>query len=218
MWEHYNNAATTAEGIDTMDLREATTTLLRAADIARWLKLADSYIQAFNRVPESFVLPAEHAVLKPIIESFASDTGAFAKYIRALRDANDGAAFDDLHDLYRTVDMRALQAERRARIRKAVLLLVPMMERAIEREMPYEDHLQAARFVEGRWGMMRLDHLAAERRLRNTKRLPTEERSIALERFWGDIDRALEEGHVPLGDNEEHLAEFIELLRQRRTQ
>lgn len=199
-----------------MDLREATSRLMRAHDLGRWLRLADSYIQAYNRMPDSFVLPAEHAVLQPVIASFASDTAAFAKYIRALRDGSDGGAYDDLHDLYRVVDMRALQAERRARIRKAVLLLAPELERAIKRPLPYEDQLQTARFIEGRWGAMRLDCLASERRLRNTKRLPAEERNATLQKFWQTIDKALEEGQVPLG-HEGHLTEFIDLLTNRRT-
>lgn len=189
---------------------------MRAHDLGRWLRLADSYIQSYNRMPDSFVLPAEHAVLQPVIASFATDTAAFAKYIRALRDGSDGSAYDDLHDLYRVVDMRALQAERRSRIRKAVLLLLPQLEKDVERSLPYEDQLQVARFIEGRWGAMRLDCLASERRLRNTKRLPAEERNTALERFWQGIDKAIENGQVPLGDDE-HLAELIDLLKNRRT-
>lgn len=185
-----------------MDLKSTTSWLMRNPDPARWLKLADAYIQSLHKVQEQFVLPAEHASLKPVIESFANDTNAFAQYVRALRDGADGGAYEDLHDLYRVVSMRALQNERRTRIRKATSLLLQELKKDQDRcgTFTYDQTLRVARFVEQRWGVMRLDHLAYERRLRNTRRLTSEERNIALHRFWASVDRSLDEGHVPLGD------------------
>jgi len=183
-----------------MDFREATRILMRQPDIARQLRLADSYIQAYNRMPDSFVLPADHVILKPIIEAFAANTSAFAQYIKTLRDASDSHDYDELHDLYRTIDMRSLQAERRSRIRKAVALLMPEFSRALERELTYEEQLKMARFIEHRWGAMRLAHLDQERRKHNSKRLPAEERATSLSQFWKSIETALDNGGVLLGD------------------
>lgn len=183
-----------------MDLREATNWLLRAPDIGKWLRMADSYIQAYNRIPDQFVLPREHAVLKPVIDAFALDTQAFATYIRAMRDGSEGIAYDELHDLYRTVSVRALQTQRRSRIRKAALLLVPLVEQKVGRVLRYDDEVVLAKFIEQRWGAMRMMALASARAERQDRRLPAEDRAILLEEFWRALDRKLDEGEVPLGD------------------
>lgn len=182
-----------------MDLREATRTLMRQPDIARQLRLVDSYIQAYNRLPDQFVLPSDHALLKPIIEAFASDITAFAQYIKTLRDASETHCYDELHDLYRTIDMRAMQAARRTRIRKAVVVLMPEFSKALGRELTYEEQLKMARFIEHRWGAMRLAHMDEERRKHHAKRLPAEERTTTLAQFWKSVETALENNTVPLG-------------------
>ena len=64
-----------------MDLRAATSWLMRTPDPAKWIKMVDAYIQTFNRIPNSFVLPAEHENVRAVIEAFASDTNAFAQAI-----------------------------------------------------------------------------------------------------------------------------------------
>lgn len=197
-----------------MDLRAVTNMLLRAPDVARQLKLADSYIQAFNRVPDQFVLPAKHAHLKAVIEAFASDTKAFGHYIRALRDSAEGGAYDELHELYRVVSLRAVQVERRNRIRRAVVLLLPRLQADLHQDVSYDDQTRAARFVEKRWGAMRLAAMAAERKLRRVERLSAEERAIVLDNFWRDIDNKLASGKVDLGDDAAY-QELCELLTPR---
>lgn len=195
-----------------MDFREATRTLMRQPDIARQLRLVDSYIQAYNRLPNEFVLPADHALLKPIIEAFAADTTAFAQYIRTLRDASESHDYDELHDLYRTIDMRAMQASRRSRIRKAVTVLMPEFAKELGRNLTYEEQLKMARFIEHRWGAMRLAHMDEERSKHNSKRLPAEERTTALAQFWKDIETALDNNTVPLGQ-EQYRDELLAALK-----
>lgn len=191
-----------------MDLRDATKTLLRVPDVAKWLRLADTHIQAYNRMPERFVLPADHALIKPVIEAFANDTDAFAKYIRALRDASDGTAYDELHELYRTISMRALQSERRSRIRKAVAMLARLLAAELGRQITYDEAVMVGRYVETQWGIMRIEHLSHHRRLHNTKRLTSEDRAIALASFWASIDKALDNEQLPLpSDAVQHLTE-----------
>lgn len=194
-----------------MDLRQATSVLLRDPEVARWLKLADTHILAYNRMPEQFILPADHALLQPIIETFASDTNAFAQYIKALRDASDGLAYDELHDLYRTVSLRALQTVRRARLRKAVVALIPRLNAALQRQTTADEHVRVVRFVEQCWGAMRLASMAEERRLRKTNRLSSEDRTFLLDRFWAGIDKQLDNGVVPLG-RDDAFTELVEML------
>lgn len=193
-----------------MDLRETTSYLLRTPDVAEWIKLADSHMQAYNRMPERFVLPSDHSVLKPIIEAFAADTDAFADYIRAVRDASQGIAYDGLHALYRTISLRAIQQVRRNRLRKAVLLLLPQIEAARGAPISYPLQTRVAATLEKWWGAARMMHMADEREALQKKRLKTEDRELLLDSFWADIDRQLDAGHVPLVDHS--LTELIETL------
>lgn len=179
-----------------MDLRSATMWLVRNPDPARWLRLVDSYTQSFAKLTEDFVVPAEHAHLQPIVESFANDVAAFGNYIRALRDGADGSVYDSLHELYRTVSMRAIQQERRARIRRAVDILERKLQALGVSDLGYEEQVRLARLVEHRWGGLRLEHMAAARRLRKSSRLTTEDRSVEVDRFWFNVDRHLRQSVV----------------------
>jgi len=69
-----------------MDIGEATKAILAAQSPVEWLRLADMYIMRSSQAPGEFALPAEHAVLSPVIESFRSDPNAFALYILEIRD------------------------------------------------------------------------------------------------------------------------------------
>jgi hypothetical protein len=183
-----------------MDLRETTAYLLRLPDIGAWMKLADNYIQTYNRLPERFVLPADHALLKPIIEAFASDGEAFSQYLRALRDAADGVAYDELHALYRTVSVRVLQLVRRTRLRKATLLLVPQLEPLLGRGIGYDDQQRVAKFLEQCWGAMRMAAMSEERNSQKAKHLSSDNRGTLLDDFWKQLDLQITQGTVPLGE------------------
>lgn len=181
-----------------MDLRATTTHLLNAPDIGQWLRRADNYIQAYNRMREGFTLPADHAILRAVVEAFATDAVAWAEYIRALRDAVEGTAYDDLHDLYRTVSVRALQVIRRTRLRKAVLLLQPEIENLLGRAINYTEQTQVAAGLEQIWGAARVALMSRERKELTANRLSSEERAAVLAAYWKDIDNKLAKGVVPL--------------------
>lgn len=183
-----------------MNLRDTTSHLLTVPDVGTWIRLADNYIQTYNRMPEKFVLPAEHSILLPIVESFATDTNAFADYIRALRDASTGFAYDDLHALYRTISVRALQVVRRTRLRKAVMLLLPTIEATLGRSISYDEQLFTAKFMEQAWGAERINLMNRERSSTGVKRLTTDDRSVLLDAFWTNIDKKLDAGDVVMGD------------------
>ena len=183
-----------------MELRDTTAYLLRVPDVANWLRLADNYIQAYNRMPTGFVLPADHSMLRPVIEAFAKDATAWGDYLRALRDATEGLVYDEIHELYRTVSVRALQVVRRTRIRKAVLLLLPQVEELLDRKVSYDEQMVMARMVEQDWGAQRLALLERERNALTSKRIPTEERAAILDAFWANLDKKLDKGTTMLSD------------------
>lgn len=184
-----------------MDLRDATNYLLRTPDAAVQLELADNYMQAYNKKPSKFILPAAHARLKPIIEAFASDTQAFSHYIRAVRDAHEGIVFDALQQLYRRVNGRAMQRTRRVKQDKALLVWKPYMEAKLGRKIPYSDRRRVEEYIEQAWGKMRLAALAEERALRRTNRLAREDEEIFLESYHKHFDMELDAGRLPLPEN-----------------
>jgi hypothetical protein len=195
-----------------MDLKEKTTKLLHDPAVGKWMRLADNYMQAYNRMPDSFVLPAEHADLAPIIRHFAKDATAFSEYIRALRDASEGLPYDELHEVYRKVSLRALQLQRRTRLRKAVLVMLPDVEEKLGRSTKYQEQLDIAEWVEKVWGKMRTDLMDQERKELASKRINTTDRAVLLDAFWTNIDKKLAKGIVPLADHS--VDEIVERLRK----
>ncbi len=189
-----------------MDIRSTTNRLLRDPNVVKWLKIADTHMQAYNKFPEGFVLPEAHALIGPLVSRFASDGAGFVDYIKSIRDASDGGAKEDLHDLYRTISLRYIQQGRRHRLRQAVLHLQPALAKDMGREPTVEELLLASRFIEQRWGAMRLNWMAKERKLRRADRLTSEERALTLEEFWRDIDRQLDAGKAPLGGADHYAA------------
>lgn len=185
-----------------MDLRTTTSWLLTAPDVGTWIKLADQYMQAYNKMPEQFVLPAAHSKLQPIIAAFANSPSAFVDYIRALRDGSEGLAYDDLHALYRTISVRVLQVVRRTRVRNAVLLNQPDIEAFIGRSINYDEQIEVGKFFEEEWGRDRMEAMEKERMLRRNHRLNTEERATLLEDFWRDLDQRIENKELKLTDDE----------------
>lgn len=185
-----------------MDLRTTTSWLLTAPDVGTWVRLADQYIQAYNKMPDQFVLPAAHKKLQPIIAAFANSPSAFVDYIRALRDGAEGVAYDDLHALYRTISVRVLQVVRRTRVRNAVLLNQQRIEEFIGRTITYDEQIEVGKFFEEEWGRDRMEAMEKERILRRNHRLNTEERSLILDEFWSDIDRRIESKELKLTEDE----------------
>lgn len=181
-----------------MTLKKVTLFLMRAPDAEMWLRQAYAHMKTYNDLQGNFVLPAEHAMLAPIISAFAKDAFAFAEYVKALRDGATAEGYDALHDIYRTVYTAAHQAERRPRIWRATVLLAPQLEARLGTTVTYDMKVRVARFVEQRWKAMRMAHMAADRKERKLKRLSAEDRTASLAEFWRSIDAALESGTVIL--------------------
>lgn len=186
-----------------MDLRKTTYALMRSPDLVLKLRLADSYLVTRNRMPDLFSIPAEHAELKPIIDAFATDQIAFAEYIKAIRDEFSkeikGDTYVQLNTLYRSIYSRAVQLVMRARVRKAVLTLLPELEFKLGRPVNYDSQQKVAKMLQRWWRLWRLDTMATERNSLSKKRLPRDDVQIVLDSFWTAIDKALAKGEVLLG-------------------
>lgn len=190
----YNNILPTGEDYMTT-IHELTDELLSDRAAVKWLRLADNYIQMFNKSPHEFILPREHARLKPLIEIYAHDLHGFVRYILGVRDSytHDTAAYADLHKLYRTVSTRLLQQERRHRLNAAVDKALAL------RGAPASFHTRAtwARRMEQEWGRRRLEQMKGYRDKTKRNRLSVDERTEVLDEFWSEIDNEIARGELP---------------------
>lgn len=178
-----------------MDLRAATRTILDSDEPADWLQLADMYIASFVAMPDSFVLPAQHAVLAPVVNAFYDNDVAFAEYVRALRDElPKGARRAAVHYVFRTINGRATQQVRRARMARALLVVEAMLGRKLE---PDERKRVAAK-LEQHWATRRREFLKAARGSTHKGRLTTDEQSALLKEFWDEIDAEIARRELPM--------------------
>ena len=177
-----------------MSLPELTDHLITDPHIAEKLRLADSYMLQVERMGRQFRLPSEHVVLEPIIEKYARNFPRFVAYVRELRDTVEprSSSYIALHELYRMLEVRLVQQQRRDRARRALAWL--------EKHYPKltsEQKLRWVRKVEQQWGKRRMAAMEDVRRKTLRGRLSTDERETVLEEFWQEIDQEVEKGDLP---------------------
>lgn len=177
-----------------MSLQTTTDKLLDDPAIAEKLRLADMYIRQYNESPKTFVLPRQYVEIKDVIEAFALDLTKFVRYVRACRDsvAPHSPQHRDLHDLFRTLNVRCVQQQRRDRLDQAWAWY--------ERKNPtasYDQKVRWRRKLEQQWGKRRLAVLAEARRNTENRRLSLAEMDEILAKFWAEIQQEITEGKLP---------------------
>ena len=182
-----------------MDIGEATKVILAAQSPVEWLRLADMYIMRSSQAQGEFALPAEHAVLSPVIESFRSDPNAFPHYILEIRDRlQPGDRRRDVNLLYRITRDRILQQSRRLRSGRALGVVDVICGRRLE---PGERE-RVARNLEQHWAQRRSESLKAARSKTSTERLNLDERAEQVRAFWEMVDGEIARGEVNGWDGE----------------
>lgn len=158
------------------------------------LVLVDSYITQLHKLGKQFILPNDHSELKPLVESYADDLPKFVAYVRAIRDAVPfrSSSYLSLHELYRTLNVRVVQQERRARANRALEWLATHHPK-----LTYEQRTKWLRKLEQKWGRERLQYMDIYRRKSRRDRLTTDEREEILQEFWADIDQTITNGDLP---------------------
>lgn len=176
-------------------LPECTDILLRSPDkLKDWLSIADKHMQAYAENKKSFVLPRSHEFLKPLIEAYAKNLEGFTDYIVELRNRFDrqSGTFKDIQAIYRRLNGRLIQQQRRARTERAVAKAEELYG-----EIPFLQRMQWIADLEHAWAKRRLDFLEAQRNRYENDRLPSEDRVELLAEFWEGIDFEIYEGKVP---------------------
>lgn len=177
-----------------MSLPELTDRLIRDPEAAKKLRLADSYMLQLQRVGREFRLPEEHSILLPIIEQYAKSLSKFVTYVKSLRDTTPdrGNTYVALHELYRMLEVRMVQQQRRERARRAM----DWLEKKYPK-MAFEQKRKWLQKLEQQWGRERMATMDIARRKTTTGRLSTEEREEVLAEFWIEIDERIERGDFP---------------------
>lgn len=161
---------------------------------AEKLRLADSYILQQQRFGSDFVLPEEHEELQPIIDRYGKNLEKFVAYVRDIRNSVEPrkSAYVALHELYRMLEVRLVQQQRRERAKRALTWLSRKHPR-----LSSEQRLRWLRKLEQLWGKQRMQYMDVERRKTAKGRLSTEEREEILAEFWKEIDRQVDAGELP---------------------
>jgi hypothetical protein len=177
-----------------MSLPELTDHLVSDPQVADRLRLADSYMLQLQRVGRNFVLPNEHSILQPIIDRYSKSFPKFVAYVKSLRDTVPprSANYIALHELYRMLEVRLVQQQRRERGRKALAWL--------EKNHPklsYEQKQKWFRKLEQQWSKERMSALDGARRKTVRGRVSTDEREELLAEFWAEVDERVAKGDLP---------------------
>jgi len=173
--------------------REASDWLLGTDAPVKWLRLVDDYVPRYLNQPDMFELPHAHAILQPLIARFAKTPAAFPDYVKAIRDSlPKGMASLEVNAFYRTVLVRHVQQERRARLSRALVVY----ERRYGPLTPDQKH-PLARALEGVWAQRRLEALRKRRKQSRRNRLSSEEQAEALKEFWDQTDREIDTEKLP---------------------
>lgn len=177
-----------------MSLPELTDHLISDPQAADKLRLADSYILQIQRMGRTFVLPEEHALIEPIIERYSKSLPKFVAYVRDVRDtvAPRSTSYIALHELYRTLEVRMVQQQRRDRARKALAWLESRYPK-----LTVDQKNRWVRKLEQQWGRERLDFMEKYRNKTASGRLSTEEREEVLKEFWQEVDAEVAAGKLP---------------------
>lgn len=173
-----------------MSVRESTEVILYdLSRTATWLELADRYIQQYNANPVHFVLPKQHALIHPLVEAYAKDLEGFVNYLIGVRDSLDrrSSAYREVHALYRKINGRLVQQQRRERTSRAVAKATELYG-----EATYQQKQQWAAKMEHEWAKRRITFLEAARR--GGGRVPQDEMNELLAEFWNDIDTEIYNG------------------------
>lgn len=176
-------------------LLELRDTLLAIAHPERILRLADDYLARFEVLGDDFILPAEHAVVKPILDFYVGDLTGWVKFVRNVRDRLDpqSAEFREVHEFYKTLNVRAIQRRTRAAIDAATASAIRL---GLIQDKRADKERYARRCIQA-WKLRKDAMLDSVRRASPTGRVSVSHREELLKEFWDQIAEEANSGEVP---------------------
>lgn len=170
--------------------------ILASPEPATVLRIADDYLNTLARMGDTFVLPAEHKQVRPVLEYYMGDLGGWVKYVKGIRDriGPKDPRWTAVHDFYRVLEVRRVQRGRRDRINAVVSKGI---ELGYINDDPFEK-LKYANKCTQVWAKWRADILDEARRKSPNNRVSEDHRTTLLEDFWDTVDQQIEKGEIPL--------------------
>ena len=176
---------------------EATEVILRQPEhIITRIDLLDRYIKSSDPNGPNFLLPPEHEVLQPIGEKIGTNLNEFIQYILHLRDrfSKNSAEWRKIQAIYRKINTRYIQQQRRERTKKAI-----QANRKVFTEKPeYSVKLQWIANIEKIWAEKRLLYLEVRRKSGHRAHLKYDELNEVLAEFWEQISEEIDRGDYVL--------------------
>lgn len=179
-----------------MDLREFRATVLRLDRPEDVLRLADNYLRQFEELGDHFILPREHKMILPVLETYVNDLPGWVKFVKGVRDRLpiDGRKFHGgMQELYRTLEVRLTQQQRRERLDAAVAMA--LKKRLITDD--YDSKVRYARRCTQAWKLRRDNMLKVAAAQAKSGRLNAVEREDMLAEFWQGIEQEIQNGELP---------------------
>ena len=168
--------------------------VLNSSTPAETLEMADMYITMYNRNPKNFDLPQQHEAIRGIVFEYADKPLQFVEYVKEVRDEMPKEHYQSTHEVFRKIQSRVVQQERRRRLYEGV----DQIETVVNQKFTFGQRQAVMAWLEAYWGKERLAKLDDARRARGVNRLTTEERGEICDEFWAEIDNQLEHNIVPV--------------------
>jgi hypothetical protein len=143
---------------------------------------------------DAFALPARYADMKPFIDVFVGDAKLWRDFVVSVRNAliYKAPARLEVQELFRTIDIRITQRERRERLARAVAA-------ALDKHLIVDDYkvkTEYANLLTRDW-LRRKETLLRSHREGGKQRLTVDYRRTLLDEFWAKIDAEIEKGELP---------------------
>lgn len=176
-------------------LKELRDTLTQIAHPDRVLKLADRYLQDFEERKDEFILPKEHALVKPILEYYVGDLDGWKKFIRIVRDRLPPSSQErhDVQELYKLICVRVIQRRNRVLLEAAtdVAIRKNLIPSSWDTKQRY-----AKRCIQA-WKIRKDNMLRAVRQQSPKGRVSADHREQLLREYWDQVAAEIENGEVP---------------------
>lgn len=145
---------------------------------------------------DDFILPKKPEVIKPALEFYSGDLEGWVKFVKGVRDRlpKHGRVFHpEVNELYRRIEIRLTQQERRERLDRAVNMALRkrIISDAVEEKKRYANRCTQA------WKLRRDHMLKTASQQCATGKVSVEEREGLLKEFWLHIDEEIANGELP---------------------
>lgn len=176
------------------EVNEAFSFIVDSETPAEMAELLDAYIQMYKKSVTNFIMPTEHKQLHFAVVKFASDLKSYVDFIGQTRDVLGVQHYEEMQFVFRRINSRFTQIERRRRLKKATEII----GNTLGERFTIGQGNAVECWLENYWSKERIASLADARNRGSGTRLSTEERAEICDVFWNSVDHALKNKISPI--------------------